>query len=213
VSYQHLPYSSLNNESKRQIFEHTDMLLHDVYGILRMLPPEDEDGGGGNFSVALILLCILDGLATSVWPTRDVERSPKKRFKRLIRERLPWGPEGKGKWVDIGTAAAQLYAELRNPLVHQLALDTGPKTRSRPASYEEPGIGPWGKIPESLQDITVIDSMSKWDDAWPVFYEQPDRGPRYKLATAPLYWATKRTALDMISDCLSLSQDIEGKAN
>jgi hypothetical protein len=141
-------HSRPNSES---VFQHTDMYLFDTYGMLRTLPPSDKDGGGGNFSATLVLLCLIDGLAKWIWPTAD----PEQRFKGLIRCGLPWGPEGKGKWVDKGNAADQLYTEFRNPLVHELAKekDTKPKPSSRPAGYVEPVIAKWGSIPDELHDI------------------------------------------------------------
>ncbi len=215
MPYTHLSYENFQDRRLRKAFKHADMFLHDTYGMFKTLPPKDGDGGGGNFSIVLVLLCIIDGLATEVWPGRAGQprqpgwrlcakrrdRVPKddqeKRFKHLIREKLWWGPEGKGRWLDRGNAADQLYTEFRNPLVHELAKDKA--ARSRPTGFEEPMIGKWGAIPESMQDIAVIDALPKWDDAWPVMFEtEDDQGRRrYKLAAAGLYWAVKQLAKDM----------------
>ena len=121
MSYTQLDYQTLQDPRLKEAFHHADMYLFDAYGMFRGLPPAGGDGGGGNFSIALVLLCVIDGLAAEVWPGRDQEKEQEKRFKHLIRCRLPWGPEGKGKWVDKGNAADQLYTEYRNPLVHELA--------------------------------------------------------------------------------------------
>lgn len=129
MPYSHLKWDTIQEPIRQRVFQHTDMYLFDIYGMLRTLPPSDKDGGGGNFSATLVLLCVIDGLAEWRWPTVRQEQ----RFKRLIRCRLPWGPEGKGKWVDKGNAADQLYTEFRNPLVPELAKEKGARARSRPA--------------------------------------------------------------------------------
>jgi hypothetical protein len=177
------------------------MYLFDTYGMLRILPPPDKDGGGSNFSVALVLLCVIDGLAKWSWPNDDQEE----RFKRLIRYQLPWGPEGKGKWVDKGNAADQLYTEFRNPLVHELANDK--KARSRPPRYVEPVIGRWGLIPEELRDIEKIDALADWNKGWPILMEAADSqgNPRYKLTAPALYWAVKKMADEMLEKILNSS--------
>lgn len=196
MTYTHLDYQALHDPHLKEVFRHADMYLFDAYGMFRALPPASGDGGGGNFSIALVLLCVIDGLAREVWPGPD--QNQQKRFKRLIRCKLQWGPEGKGQWVDKGTAAAQLYAEFRNPLVHELAGDKA--ARSRPAGYVEPIIGKWGRIPVNMQDIAKIDALPQWDDAWPILSESEDGEgkPRFKLAAAGLYWAVKQLAKDMI---------------
>ncbi len=175
------------------------MYLSDVYGMFRTLPPKDADGGGGNFSIVLVLLCIIDGLACEVWPGRSQVKDAEKRFKRPIRCKLPWGPAGKGKWVDKATAANQLYKELRNPLVHELARDK--VSRSRPSGYSEPVIGKWGHVPEHARDIAKIDAMIEWNDAWPVLYDSRDNNgnPRRKLAAVSLFWAVKELAKNLIA--------------
>lgn len=208
MSYTHLKWRPLRDSHLKEVFEHTDMYLFDAYGMLRGLPPAGGDGGGGNFSIALVLLCIIDGLAAEVWPGRDRETDQEKRFKRLIRCRFPWGPEGKCKWVDKGNAADQLYNEFRNPLVHDLAQDKA--ASSRPAGYVEPIIGKWGSIPNDMQDIAKIDALPRWDNAWPILSQtNDDRGnPRFKLAVAGLYWAVKQLAKDMVAGAQS-SQSAE----
>ncbi len=196
MPYCHLKWKTIQDPSKKSIFEHTDMYLSDTYGMLRTLPPSDGDGGGGNFSATLVLLCVIDGLAK--WRYPNVDNKDGKRFKKLIRDELPWGLVGKGKWVDKGNAADQLYTEFRNPLVHELAKDT--KASSRPSGYSEPVIGKWGSIPKEYHDIVKIDALSKWDEGWPILAESTDRkgNPRYKLTVPALYWAVKNMANKML---------------
>lgn len=144
----------------REIFDHANGCMFDIYNMLRLMAP---NGGGCNYSAALVLLSVIDGLATEVWPGSDQEEDQEKRFKRLIRNKLPWGPEGKGKWVDKGNAADQLYTEFRNPLVHQLAWDKA--ASSRPFGYVEPVIGKWGPLPCDMRDMAKIDALPAWNDA------------------------------------------------
>jgi hypothetical protein len=197
MSYVHLDYQALQDPRLRGVFHHADMYLFDVYGMFRRLPPEDRGGGGANFSIVLVLLCIVDGLATEVWPGRDQEKEQQKRFKRLIRDSLPWGPEGKGKWLDKGNAADQLYAEFRNPLVHHLARD---RLVGSPAlGHGERVVGRWGSVPANMRDIAKIEALPSWDDAWPILREREDEKGllQYKLTAAGLYWAVKQLAKDM----------------
>ena len=199
-----MPYSPLNwrtlQDPMRQVVYHTDMYLFDTYGMLRTLPPSDKDGGHGLFSATLVLLCVIDGLAGWRWPTICQEQ----RFKKLIRCQLRWGPEGKRKWMDKGTAAVLLYTEFRNPLVHELAMEKDTTTISRPA---EPAIKKWGNIPDELHDIEKIDALPEWNQDWPILADSADvkGSPRYKLTVSALYWAVKKMANEMLDQ-----QEVEG---
>ena len=187
MPYSHLKWNIIQDPISKSVFQQANMYLFDIYGMLRTLPPSDKDGGDGNFGTTLVLLCVIDGLAKWICPTAGQEQ----RFKRLIRRRLPWGPEGKGKWVDKGNAADQLYTEFRNPLVHELANDT--KASSRPAGYVEPVIGKWGVIPDEFRDIEKIDALAEWNKDWPILMESvdPQGNPRYKLTVPALYQSTE----------------------
>jgi len=201
VAYTHLNWQKLSDTRMQEIFRHADEYLHDAYGMFKGLPPAGGDGGGGNFSIVLVLLCVIDGLAREVWPTNAVEKDQGKRFKQLLRTKIHWGPEGRGKWFGKGIAADQLYTEFRNPLVHELAMERSRAT-SRPKGYIEPVVGKWGSLPEQLRDIAQIDDLEKWDDAWPVLAESKDEqgNLRLKLTAAALYWAVKQLAVKMLHD-------------
>jgi len=204
MTYAPLDFQSIENRELKKVFRHANAYLHDVYGMFRLLPPEDADGGGGNFSIVLVLLCIVDGLATEVWPGRQDVPKQENRFKRLIRCRFPWGPEGSGQWVQKGNAADQLYSKSRNPLVHELGRDK--TAASRPADFDEPIIGKWGPLPTEWQDIAKIDALTAWNDGWPIFSEiEADGKPsRYKLCAAGLYWAVKDLAREMAQEAKGL---------
>lgn len=202
MPYLHLHYQTVADPHVRKVFEHANHYLHDVYGMFRFLPPKDRDGGGGNFTIALALLCVIDGLAREIWPSQLALQEPDRRFKTLISRRLPWGqPEGKGKWLQKGTAADQLYCEFRNPLVHELASDK--PAASRFNNYVEPIIGKWGDLPKELQAIDAVDCLGQWDDAWPILSEgglDEDGKPRLKLVTSGLYWAVKQLSSKLLDD-------------
>lgn len=104
-------------------------------------------------SIAPVLLCVLDGLATWVWPTGDKVRDQEQQFKRLMRCRQHWGPEGKGRWLDKGNAADPQNTEFSDPLVHGMAHDE--PSPARPAGYLEPIVRKWSRIAERLHDIVA----------------------------------------------------------
>lgn len=202
MPYTPLNYHSVRDPELKEVFEHADKYLYDVYGMFRRLPPEDGDGGKGQFSIVLVLLCVIDGLATDVWPGKAHMSNQNQRFKHLLRKRLHWGPEGQGKWARKDTATTELYVSMRNPMVHQLAANTG---ESPPRiKYTEPVIGKWGPniIPPEMRDIAKIDALSDWNDAWPIMFEEPnhDGTSRFRLVAAGLYWAIKKLANELAAE-------------
>jgi hypothetical protein len=169
VAYKHVPDAFL----KEEIFRRADWLLSDAYGMFGLRPVSGT--GGGNWAIALVLLCVVDGISRHVYPIAGTQEQ---RFKRLIRDKLHWGPNSKG-WYPIENAAVVLYTELRNPLVHELAIDKPARARSRAGIDKETAIGKWGPVPERLQDIEAIDAMPTWDDDWPTLsVENYDGGKR-----------------------------------
>jgi hypothetical protein len=196
--YKPLEFNTVPDPRLQRVFERADTYLHDVYGMFRWLAPKNPDpGGGGNFSIVLVLLCVVDGLAGDVLPGRG-EPAQNRRFKQLLRYKFHWGPVAKG-WIDPVQGADQLYYEFRNPLVHELAADK--VHSSRPAGFVEPVIGKWG-VPKDWQDITKIEALASWDDDWPIIgTSQDDQGrPRIKVGAAGLYWAVKRLANNLIAE-------------
>lgn len=198
MAYRHLDYNTIKATNLRKSFHRADLYLRDVYGMFRGLPPAGGDGGGGNFAMALVLLCVIDGLARIAWPNDEQE----KRFKALITRRLHWGAPGrKSRWFNRANGAKQLYLEFRNTLVHELAQDKPAK--SRPSGFTEPVIARWGEIPETMRDIALLDALPTWNDAWPILYHgsnDEDGKPRLKLVTAALYWAVKNVAEQLVAE-------------
>lgn len=154
-----------------------------------------RQGGGCNFAIVLTLLCVVDGIARDVYPTKAAVDEHEKRFKRLLREKLFWGPPEKG-WIEKSEAARQFYLEFRNPLVHDLGKDN--PSSARPAGFLEPNAEKWGRIPSDKQNIDYIDGLMDWDLDWATLYiQETETGSRYKLSSASLYWSVKRMVAEL----------------
>jgi hypothetical protein len=138
------------------------------------------------------LCCLIDGLAVDVWPTCAKVDAQDKRFKRLIRERLPYHVN----WVDKGFAAKFLYLELRNPLVHQAGQDVATSARG---GMKEIGIGKWIGVAE--KDIDAIEALDEWPENWPLLsYQEVGEWSWYDLSDIALYWAVKKMAKNLLED-------------
>ena len=197
MSYQPLNCSKVSHPVLQRAFSNADALLFDVFGMFPRDSEPDIDRGGCNFSIVIVLLCIVDGVARDIYPTRLV-KDQEKRFKRLLTQKLPWS-ESNGKWIEIAEAARNLYLELRNPLVHELGQDK--VTGARRSGFLEPKIGHWGEIDEEFRNIARIDELNEWNDDWPVLYVQKDiGGSRIKVCCAALYWSVKHMVQDLIDD-------------
>ncbi|PUB82291.1 MAG: hypothetical protein DBP01_16160 [gamma proteobacterium symbiont of Ctena orbiculata] len=175
------------------------MMLHDLYQIFSIPAEETKHGGAGNFTIAVILLCIVDGLAVYLYPTKQHVDDQERRFKKLLRKKLYWAPTNKG-WVERGLAAKQFYLELRNLLVHELGADRW--TSGRIENHLEPRIGKWGSIPEGSRDIDKIQDMSLWNDDWPILgMENDEQGEQYvQFSGAAMWWAVKKMIIELIND-------------
>lgn len=196
MAYKKLALGKIQHTEIRDVIQHANNYLEDTYGMF-YLPIKGKGGGGCNFSIALVLLSVIDGIASEIYPTRQVKKQDV-RFKRLIREKLYWVPSSK-EWINKDDAAQQLYVEFRNPLVHELAAkDRGNRSSGK---FEEPVISKWGLIEDSeQQDIAKIDNRKVWNDAWPTVYKDPANKDRLILSCASLYWSVKRLIEDLISD-------------
>jgi len=197
VAYGHVQDAFLRDE----IFRRADWLLSDAYGMFALPPQSLPGAGGGNWTIALSLLCVVDGISCHVYPTDALARRQEQRFKRLINDKLHWGPISKG-WYPKQNAARVLYTEFRNPLVHELAIDK--PARARPSTFHESAIGKWG--PVKRQDIEAIDAMTTWSDDWPTLsVENYNGGKRLKLSCAALYWAVKEMVKALAADSSTLN--------
>lgn len=193
MPYQKLEYSHIQHPVLQKVLLHSDMMLHDLYNVFKIKTENNAQGGGGSFSIAVVLLCTIDGLSVYLYPTKQVE-SQEKRFKLLLRKKLPWGATSKG-WVEQGLAAKQFYLEFRNPLVHMLG--THEHSTSRKSGHLEPCVGKWGAIPESAHDIDLIQAMDQWNDEWPILR---DMGTHVTFSGAAMWWAVRKMINELISD-------------
>jgi hypothetical protein len=199
MSYRPIKYDRVANLAHREIFRRANMYIGDVYSMFNLPLKGNRVGGGCNFAIALMLLCVVDGIATGIYPTKALVDNQEKRFKKLLRDKLFWGPSEKG-WMEIGNAAKLLYAEFRNPLVHELASDK--RSSARPVGFVEPIIGKWGVLPPELRFIDRIDRLKNWDPSRPIVSVEkaPSRRTRAKLAGAALYWAVKKLVADLAAE-------------
>jgi hypothetical protein len=210
MPYRPIAYEHVSDADLKDIFRRADMLLSDCYGMFKLKPSNrSTKTGGGNFSIALVLLCVIDGISCHVYP---VTGKQEQRFKRLIREKLHWGPKSKDWYHPIGDAAAILYTELRNPLVHELAIDKPARARLGAGIEEETGIGKWALMPKRFQNINAIDARRTWNDDWPTLSVQPyNGGKRLKLSCAALYWTVKKMVNDLAAEHSTLNDAINRK--
>ena len=128
MPHKSLDYQHVSDPFLVDVFGRADLLLKDVYGMFTLPPTTLPDAGGGNWAIAMVLVCIIDGISRHVFPTKSAVSEHEKRFKHLIRQKLYWGSAKKG-WYDKDKAAVVLYTEIRNPLIHELALDRPAKAR------------------------------------------------------------------------------------
>jgi hypothetical protein len=209
MPYRPVAYKHISDEVLREdIFQGADWLLSDTYHMFNMQPSSGT--GGGNWSIALVLLCVIDGISLHVYPTDALARDQDQRFKRLIREKLPWGPISNKLWYPIHNAAAVLYTEFRNTLVHELAIDKPTRARFKAGIEKESGISKWGPVPERFQNIDAIDEMTTWNGDWPTLSVEPhEGGKRLKLSCAGFYWAVKRMVNELAADSSTLNEAVE----
>lgn len=195
-----MPYSSIDyrhivDPETRALFHRASDVLGDVYTMLSSRPLHRTKGGGCNLAATLVLLCIVDAIATHHYPKLPAGKrgDQRIRFTTLIRDKLPgWGAAA--RWTPLNVAAELLYDEFRNPLTHALGVDA--PSGNRPAGYVEPTAGPWGAIPRKR--IGAIDARRGWPEAWPIVGPYTDKsGTRHKLTVAGLYWAVKRMVADL----------------
>ncbi len=204
VQYRHIADPFIREE----VFRRADWLLRDAYGMFALPPPALPDAGGGNWAIALVLLCVMDGISYHVYPTRANSPKQEQRFKLLFNEKLYWGPVSKG-WYRKQDAGAVLYTEFRNPLVHELAADK--PARARPSTYLESAVGKWG--PVTMRDIEAIDSMRTWSDDWPTLATtEHNGGRRLELSCAALYWSVKHMANSLAADANVIASAVASRA-
>lgn len=195
VPYARIATAHITDADLRGLFERANDYLADVYSMLSSRPLKRTKGGGCNLTATLVLLCIVDSLATHVWPKTPVGNKGAQgtRFKTLLVQKLRWGPASAG-WMDKSDAAELLYLECRNTLTHELGRDTAKSFLN--LGFVEPTVGVWGNV-RPKNRIGSVDSRKSWPDKWPIVSVLTDsKGTRYKVTVVALYWAVK----DMVSN-------------
>lgn len=198
-----MPYAKISTEHiadqrTRELFARASDYLADVYTMLSSRPLHRTKGGACNLSATLVLLCVVDAIATHVYPREPMsgDKSQKQRFESLIVERLPWGSETAG-WMNKEVAASVLYLEFRNTLTHALGVDAPSEFRIH--GFVEPTIGIWGNV--RPKRISKVDARKTWPDQWPILSVLTDeRGTRDKLTVVALYWAMKKMMSDLTAE-------------
>lgn len=198
MPYRHIDIPPGLPDEVAEAVRNADMYLHDVYGMFQLPVDGVVEGGGCTFSIALILLCVIDGISCHVYPTRLVTKQ-EPRFKKLVRDKLYPNVVCEAG-IGRNEFANQLYLELRNPLVHELGQDK--ITRARRDGHDEPNIGKWGRIPAGKRQIDDVDGMDVWNADWWVMYEEMNAENErcIKLSAAALYWAVKRMIGQLVTD-------------
>jgi hypothetical protein len=174
-------------------------LLADVYTMLSVDPPSESHGGRCNFSIGLVLACLIDGLATEIWPIVPAGGDNQLKRMAVLIARLPWGHKRDG-WITKHDAARVLYHEVRNPLVHNLGANT--HWRGRPRGFLDAAIVLETRGRRRLK-ANEIDGLTDWNPRWPVIWakQKTEPGPRRFVVSAPaLYWHTKWLVSDLATD-------------
>lgn len=200
MPYQRIQWAHITDPNVKAIIHRADLLLGDVYTMCCKHPLKKTNAGGCQFSAVLVLLCIIDALATYVYPaTKSMQKRKgvqEKRFKKLIREQLYWPASSMNK----AQAASVLWKEFRNPLTHATGLDE--IAQHKRSGLDEPVAGIWGDV--QPQRISQVDRRKSWPDSWPIL--APDRRTlraatgkpaRLALTVAALYWSVKKLVRDL----------------
>jgi hypothetical protein len=201
LAYTHLPAAKINDAEIRRVFVHASAMLADVYTMLEfgVNPPPRTNGGRCNFSIALVLACVLDGLATEIDPIVP-SNDQYQRLRSLVHRLSPeWGTR-KYRWITADEAAKVLWTEIRNPLVHNLGADTRPNVRR--AKHSD------AAVVHPMRDRTLltpddVEAVVDWPECWPIMWAKGKDEPgkrRLVVALPALYWHVKRLARTMALD-------------
>jgi hypothetical protein len=206
MAFQHLPAAASRDQQIQRVFQHASAYLADVYTMLGAAPPANSNGGRCNFSIAVVLSCVIDGLATEIHPILP----PEDQFERMraLVLKMRWGSKSAG-WITPLEAAKVLYTEIRNPLVHNLGADTRPRVR-------RPGFRDAAVVHEMVDGATAapdeIERMQEWPEQWPVMWAKTSKQPgpkRIVVSVAALYWHVKELATRLAYDDDGLRQTLE----
>lgn len=205
MPFTHLPKAASNDQQVQRVFRHASAYLADVYTMLGAVPPAGSNGGRCNFTIALALSCVIDGLATEIHPILPNDDQLERM--RVCVLRMPWGTRARG-WITPLEAAKVLYTEVRNLLVHNLGADTRPRVR-------RPGFKDAAVIHEMYDGTTAtpdqLEGIAQWPERWPVMWAKSHKQPgpkRIVVSVAALYWHVKQLAWQMATDRTMLQRAV-----
>jgi hypothetical protein len=199
-----VPFKDLEDAEIRRVFQHANNYLADVFTMLGANPSPKSNAGKCNFSMALVLSCVLDGLATEIFPILP-RGNVEERISRLL-ERVDWGKESDG-WVLRSHASEMLYQDIRGPLVHHLAAENSPPLR-RPG-YSDPAI-----VREMIDGTVLtpdqVDAVQEWNPKWPIMWARTDDAEPHRLvlSTTALYWHVKHLTLDLATNAAIINDAV-----
>jgi hypothetical protein len=202
VPFNPIPTGRISDPGMRRVLQHANNFLADAYTMLGTVPAEGSGGGRCNFSIALVLACVIDGLATEIYPI--VPSNDQYERIRALLGQIPWGTKAQG-WITQLEAAKVLYTDVRNPLVHNLGADTRPRVRRE--GFSDPAIL------NRMKDGTVVlpdqlEAMSSWNMKWPVVWALPPSHPgkrRMAVSNQALYWHVKWLTSQLAGDTAMLA--------
>ena len=207
MTYAHVPVEHIQDPSLKRVVTQASALLADTYSMLGVRPPAGFYGGQCNFAIGLVLACIVDGLATEVWPVEPVD-DRLKRMTILLEKHMRWGQRSDG-WINRTEAAQVLYFEIRNPLVHNLGADTRWRGRRR-------GFADTAFILETRNkrrpSPDELEQRATWPSKSPVIWtrEKSATNPaRFVVSASALYWHVKKLTSDLAADPTLLIQSVK----
>lgn len=204
MPYQNLKFEGIQPRTLWQTFNHIDGMLADLYVFYRITDKQRETHrfGSGKFTTTLVLCCLLDALATDVWPLRNAYKEKQNKqnqtdtLKKLLKDWFPY-EDGLG-WVPKADAIKTLIEDLRNPIVHAAGRDDPKKRQS---ALSEPVIWDWNPVPKShrIDDVLFRDS---WPTDWPLlkFDKNGPKKRRHGLCNIAFFWAVWRLASKLLND-------------
>lgn len=208
MAYSHIPTDHIADRDLKRVADHASMLLADVYTMLGTNPSTGANGGRCNFSIGLVLSCIIDGLATEIWPIQPTDGENQFDRMKLLMDRMPWGRKADG-WITRVEAAKVVYHEIRNPLVHNLGANT--RWRGRRTGFSDAAI----VIQTRERDFSSPDQLehiSSWPAKSPAIWVQKknSHGPARFVVSAPaFYWHVKRLTNDLLADERIIAQAVK----
>ena len=207
MTYAHVPIEHIKDPSLKRVFTHASALLADTYSMLGVRPRARSQAGQCNFAIGLVLACIVDGLATEVWPVEPAD-DQLERMTILLDKHLRWGKKVDG-WVTKTEAAQVLYHEVRNPLVHNLGADT--RWRGRRRGFAEATLIPETRD-QKIPSPDELERVTTWPSNSPVIWTKEKTAAglaRFAVSVPALYWHVKKLTSDLASDSALLAQSLQ----